>query len=250
MKQSAFVIQSVYRGYMVRKQLRVRHQAAQCIQTHYLALKKGREVLSWYANLRQTVVRLQTVVLGNQRKMRVKRNLAATVIQATWRGYAVRRWLDKQCAACVKIQALVRSVLEQRRFLQVKNATVLIQKTYRATLLGRKERQRFLHLRKCAVTLQSCYRGQRDRRLVKQIRAAVKIQSLVRAWRMHSKFLRLKRVTTKIQACARRHQAQRRFAEVKEAVRVLQVYFRAFLLGRPQKIEYDTQRPSVSRFSH
>ncbi|CAH3024578.1 unnamed protein product [Porites evermanni] len=242
MKESAVVIQSVYRSYMVRKQLRVRHQAAQCIQTHYLALKKGREVLSWYANLRQTVVRLQTVVLGNQRKMRVKRNLAATVIQAAWRGYAVRRWLDEQCAACVKIQALVRSVLEQRRFLQVKNATVLIQKAYRATLLGRKERQRFLYLRACAVTLQSCYRGQRDRRLVKQIRAAVKIQSLVRAWRMHSKFLRLKRVTTKIQACTRRHQAQRRFAEVKEAVQILQVYFRAFLLGRRQKIEYDTQR--------
>ncbi|KAJ7339429.1 hypothetical protein OS493_005827 [Desmophyllum pertusum] len=242
MRQSAVLIQSVYRGHLVRQQLRARHQAARCIQTRYLAFRKGREVMDWYTSLRQTVVRLQAIVLANQRKRQAERNRAAKLVQAAWRGYEARRQFVEQRAACVKIQAFIRAVTERRRFLRLQSATVLIQKIYRASMSGRKERERYLHLRKCTIVLQSFFRGERDRRLVRQIRAAIKIQSHVRAWQTRARFVVLKQATTKIQAYIRMYQEQRRFAVMKNATRILQVYFRAALLGRQQKIEYESQK--------
>ena len=112
-RKSAVLIQSVYRGHLFRKQLRDRHQAARCIQTHYRAFRKGREVLDWYRNFRQTVVRLQAIVLANQKKRHVKRNQAATIVQAAWRGYVARRRFVEQRAACVKIQAFTRGAKER-----------------------------------------------------------------------------------------------------------------------------------------
>ena len=198
MKQSAVLIQSVYRGHLVRKQLHNRHQAARCIQTHYQAFRKGRGVLEWYRSFRQTVVRLQAVVLANQKKRHAKRNQAATMVQAAWRGYVGRRRFLEQRAACVKIQAFTRGAKERRRFLRLQRATLLIQQIFRATMLGRRKRARYLHLRKCAIALQSFFRAKRDRRVVRQIRAAVKIQSHMRAWQTRARFVLLKHATIKI----------------------------------------------------
>ncbi|XP_020629211.1 abnormal spindle-like microcephaly-associated protein homolog isoform X2 [Orbicella faveolata] len=241
-RKSAVLIQSVYRGHLFRKQLRDRHQAARCIQTHYRAFRKGREVLDWYRNFRQTVVRLQAIVLANQKKRHVKRNQAATIVQAAWRGYVARRRFVEQRAACVKIQAFTRGAKERRRFLRLQRATLLIQQIYGATMLGRRDRARYLQLRKCVIALQSFFRGKRDRRVVRQIRAAIKIQSHVRAWQNRARFVLLKRATIKIQAHTRMCQAQRRFAVMKNATRRLQAYFKAAFLGRQQRHKYETQK--------
>ncbi|XP_068734820.1 abnormal spindle-like microcephaly-associated protein homolog [Montipora capricornis] len=242
MRESAVLIQSVFRGHLARKQLRVLHQAARCIQTRYLAFRRGREVRERYTELRHTVMRLQAIVLTNQRERRAKKERAVTTVQAAWRGYAERRRLNIRREACINIQTYIRGFLQRKRYLQLKDATSRIQKNWRALILGKEERQRFLHIKQCVVALQSCYRGKRDRHFVREIRAAATIQRYVRAWQTRARYQLLKRAALKVQAYTRRYQAQRKFAAMKNAARVLQVCFRALLLGRRQRTLYKTQK--------
>ncbi|XP_044174469.1 abnormal spindle-like microcephaly-associated protein homolog isoform X2 [Acropora millepora] len=242
MKQSALLIQSLFRGHLVRQQLRARHEAAHCIQTRYLAYRRGRDVLERYTKLRETVKRLQSIVLIKQRERRAKQERAVLTLQAAWRGYTVRRRLNEQRAACSKIQAYFRGSFQRKRHLLLKEAASIIQKHWRSLIRGRKERQRFLRIKRCVIFLQSYYRGKRDRQLVRKIRAATAIQRYMRTRQARGKFQLLKQATVTIQAYTRGYQAQRKFAMMKNAARVLQDYFRAFLQGRRQRKRYDSEK--------
>ncbi|PFX15185.1 Abnormal spindle-like microcephaly-associated protein-like [Stylophora pistillata] len=242
MRHSAVLVQSVFRGHLVRRQLRAHRQAVNCIQTRYLAFKKGREVLEWYRSLRKSVLRLQRIVLANQKKRKGRRDRAAKVGQSAWRGFAERRKFVEQREACIRIQAFIRGVIQRRRFLLLRNSTVLIQRIFRALVIERKERKHYLHLRKCVILLQSLYRGMCDRKRVKQIRAVITIQSHVRAWQTRTRFVSMKHAATMIQANVRMYQTRKKFARVKSATRTLQVHIRAALLGRKEKIRYMNQK--------
>ncbi|XP_074207690.1 abnormal spindle-like microcephaly-associated protein isoform X1 [Camelus bactrianus] len=176
-------LQSAYRGWKVREQIRREHQAAAKIQSAFRtakarkafrALRAAARAVQQHLKARKAGRRLRTELAGLRR--------AAVVLQAAWRGRAARRRLQKQHDCAVVIQAHYRMHAQRREWRAVRRAACVIQARYRAYRAGRTQRHWYLKTRAAVVILQSAYRGVRVRREMKERhKAAATIQARYRA---------------------------------------------------------------------
>ncbi|KAM4642165.1 abnormal spindle-like microcephaly-associated protein [Discoglossus pictus] len=194
MKQSVITLQAVYRGYCVRKVLANQHAAATCIQNAF----RSHVARSRYEQIKESCVKIQRWYRLQKRVKRERQNFIASrgaiiVIQATYRGWRVRKQLQKQHRSATLIQSAFRKFAAQRKFSAMKRAALTIQQHYRAHRFGNHQRASYLTMKSAAIVLQAAYRGHMARKQIQILcKAASTIQSSYRSLKQRKQFLTLR----------------------------------------------------------
>ncbi|XP_044056184.1 LOW QUALITY PROTEIN: abnormal spindle-like microcephaly-associated protein [Siniperca chuatsi] len=232
LKQAAIKIQTVYRGFRVREDLKKRHSAAKAIQAQfrmhrmrmaYLATKCAAIIIQEHYRAKM----LRDQQMQSYRTMKS----AAVVIQAAYRGYRTRRKIAEMHRAATIIQRKFLTIWERNRFLAIKAAALVCQQRYRAVTLARKNRLDYLSKRRAVICLQAAYRGCEVRKQLRiQHTAAVTIQSHFRRYQQRTYFKMLHWAANVLQARYRAIQKMRvemhALSAKRNAAVVLQAAFR------------------------
>ncbi|XP_060733700.1 abnormal spindle-like microcephaly-associated protein isoform X2 [Tachysurus vachellii] len=190
---AVLAIQAGYRGMKVRQHMRVKHKAAVTIQSHVRKHinQKYYQRLLWASRTVQRRYRAN--------KMR-KKERAAIVLQAAFRGMKARKALKRKHQACTVIQSAYRAHRAQAKYLCVKFAVIAIQQRFRSLLAARSQREQFLRLRCAAVTIQANYRRHHVRReMILRHQASTIIQAAFRRHREETKYQAMRLSTIIIQ---------------------------------------------------
>uniref|UniRef100_A0A8D1KJU6 Abnormal spindle-like microcephaly-associated protein homolog n=1 Tax=Sus scrofa TaxID=9823 RepID=A0A8D1KJU6_PIG len=223
-RAAAISLQSAYRGWKVRKQVRREQQAAVKIQSAFRMAKAQKEFRLFKKAACTIQQHLRARAAGRrQRAEYTALRRAAATLQSTWRGRVARRQMRKQHACAVIIQSCYRAYMQRRRWESMKRAACLIQMYYRAYSTARKQHRLYLKIRAAVVTLQSAYRGLRVRRDIKeQHKAATTIQSRYRA-----------------------HQTQKQYATYRASAVLIQRWYRDTKIANCQRKEYLTLKKAA-----
>uniref|UniRef100_A0A8D0XS45 Abnormal spindle-like microcephaly-associated protein homolog n=1 Tax=Sus scrofa TaxID=9823 RepID=A0A8D0XS45_PIG len=223
-RAAAISLQSAYRGWKVRKQVRREQQAAVKIQSTFRMAKAQKEFRLFKKAACTIQQHLRAWAAGRrQRAEYTALRRAAVTLQSTWRGRVARRQMRKQHACAVIIQSCYRAYVQRRRWESMKRAACLIQMYYRAYSTARKQHRLYLKIRAAVVTLQSAYRGLRVRRDIKeQHKAATTIQSRYRA-----------------------HQTQKQYATYRASAVLIQRWYRDTKIANCQRKEYLTLKKAA-----
>ncbi|XP_076348324.1 abnormal spindle-like microcephaly-associated protein homolog [Tachypleus tridentatus] len=150
---------------------------------------------------------------------------AILTIQAWVRGWICRRLLQKYCNNIVTVQACIRQYLVRKKYIQLKQVVINLQRRYRAVKACRSAKHEFHKVKTAVVTIQAGYRGW-------------KIRQEVRQWHF---------AATRIQTCFRRYSDRKSFLKLKQAVVVLQKAIKAYLMGQKDRAFYLSLKESVIR---
>ncbi|XP_058389715.1 abnormal spindle-like microcephaly-associated protein isoform X2 [Diceros bicornis minor] len=244
-KESAIKIQAVWRGYKARKYFR-EVQAACKIQAWYRSRRARREYLA----VLQAVKIIQGCFSTKLERRRFLNVRASTIIiQRKWRatlsGRIAREHLmiKRQRAACL-IQANFRGYRGRQLFLRQKSAALTIQRYVRARKAGKCERITYLELKKSTVVLQALVRGWLVRKRILEQRAKIRLLHFAAAVYYHLSALR-------IQRAYKRHVAVKKAKEQVNSVICIQRWFRARLQQKRFiqkyhsiiKVQHEVQEP-------
>uniref|UniRef100_A0A8D2NT29 Abnormal spindle microtubule assembly n=1 Tax=Zosterops lateralis melanops TaxID=1220523 RepID=A0A8D2NT29_ZOSLA len=189
-KQNVIKIQAWYRCQLARRVYQEYRAKIVTIQQYYRAYKLGKAERESYLQKRAAVIILQAAfrgmkarelyrqakaarviqakVLGQrQRQEYIQLQNAAVRLQALWRGKAVRKIIQKKHHHATIIQSYYRMHINQLKYKKLRQATLVIQKYYRAAVLA----------------LQSAYRGMTVRRQRNKLnKAATTIQAAFKSY--------------------------------------------------------------------
>ncbi|XP_068581167.1 abnormal spindle-like microcephaly-associated protein [Cebidichthys violaceus] len=253
-KCAAVTIQAAYRGNAARESLKERHKSATVIQAafrmhaaqrHYRDVREAATVIQ--RKYRATVLALQT-----KTDYDALRN-AALVIQANWRGRAVRKTMEKRHRCATLIQAYYRCHAAQTEYRSKKACTVVVQRRYRAHLAGKEMRNAYLCMRAACVTLQAGFRGVRVRtELKKSHLAATVIQSSVRMFLCRKQYFLLQSAAIVVQSRYRAllvcRERQREYRALKQATVKIQAAYRGFKVRRVLKERHSAATAIQAQF--
>ncbi|XP_068176408.1 abnormal spindle-like microcephaly-associated protein [Antennarius striatus] len=238
--------------------------ATTVIQKYWRASVLAREERKHYLCLRNAAVQTQRRYRRWKTQKMETENGAARVIQAAFKKWCEAK-LAKRRAAAVRIQSWYRRHRCCYQYRTLKRSAVLIQ----ARCRGHAQRRRFQALKlqhRSAVVIQSAFRGHAVRKQVAEIRcAAVIIQRWFRASVERQAFVRMRcaaiaiqaayrgkvsreslkmqhKAATAIQAAFRKRAAQTRYRLLREAAVVIQRKYKATILARSTKKDYDALR--------
>uniref|UniRef100_G1S8U9 Assembly factor for spindle microtubules n=1 Tax=Nomascus leucogenys TaxID=61853 RepID=G1S8U9_NOMLE len=291
-KAAVISLQSAYRGWKVRKQIRREHQAALTIQSAFRMAKAQKQFRLFKTAALVIQQNFRAWTAGRKQRMEyIELRHAVLMLQSMWKGKTLRRQLQRQHKYAIIIQSYYRMHVQQKKWKTMKKAALLIQKYYRAYSIGREQNHLYLKTKVAVVTLQSAYRGMKVRKRIKDCnKAAVTIQSKYRAYKtkkkyatyrasaiiiqrwyrgikitnhQHKKYLNLKKTAIKIQSVYRgirvrrhiqhmhraatfikamfkMHQSRISYHTMRKAAIVIQVRFRAYYQGKMQREKYLT----------
>ncbi|XP_015826622.3 abnormal spindle-like microcephaly-associated protein [Nothobranchius furzeri] len=214
---AAVKIQAAYRGQAARELLRKQLKAATAIQAAFRshAAQKRYLVVRKAAGLIQQRYRARALALKAKKEYDAVRR-AAIVLQASWRGRTDRKKVGMWHQRATLIQTCFRRHKAQTEYRCKKAAAVVIQRRYKAFLVGKETRSVYIQQRRAFIALQAGFRGMRVRtELRKKHQAATIIQSVVRM------FL-----------------CRKRYVLLQSAAIIIQCRYRALLLGREQRSEF------------
>ncbi|KAK2835151.1 hypothetical protein Q5P01_015635 [Channa striata] len=269
-----------YHTILVQAQWRMRVAAAAyrrtcwataVIQKHLQARALARRDRESYLCTRAAALKLQRGYRRWKAQKTQKEDSAARVIQAVFKKWYMDK-MAKRCAAAIRIQSWYRMQRCLKQYRKVKRSTVLLQARYRA----RAQRRHFQRLKlqhNAAVVIQSAVRGHGVRTEVAKMRraavviqrrfrasakrdaerqafvrmrwAAVTIQAACRGKRARELLKRQHEAATVIQAAFRKRAAQRRYLVMRKAAVVIQHKYRATILARRDKEDYDALRKAA-----
>ncbi|XP_066411924.1 abnormal spindle-like microcephaly-associated protein [Molothrus aeneus] len=237
-RKAAVCLQAAYRGYKTRKKLKLECRAAIKIQTafrahaarvkHKAMVQASIVIQRWYRNCKG----------GKRQRLNFLMTRAAVLsLQAAFRGWRVRKQIQRQHVAATKIQSTFRKFMALRKFRLVKHAVLTIQRHYRAKVLGQRQRQEYVQLRNAAVHLQALWRGKAVRKTIqKQHHLATIIQSYYRMHINQLKYKKLRQATLVIQKYYRAHYMKKTqravYLKTKAAALVLQSAYRGMSVRR------------------
>ncbi|XP_063200790.1 abnormal spindle-like microcephaly-associated protein [Chroicocephalus ridibundus] len=223
-KKAAVCLQAAYRGYKARKKLKLEYRAAIIIQTafrahaartkHKAMVQASIVIQRWY----------RACKTGNRQRLNFLMTRAAVLsLQAAFRGWKVRKQIQRQCVAATKIQSAFRKFMALKKFRVMDQAVRTIQKHYRASVTGRKQRQEYVQLRNSVVHLQAIWRGKTVRKTIQK---------------KHN-------LATVIQSYYRMHVHQLKYKKLRQATLVIQKYFRAYCMKKTQRAIYLRTKAAV-----
>uniref|UniRef100_A0A670IVM8 Assembly factor for spindle microtubules n=1 Tax=Podarcis muralis TaxID=64176 RepID=A0A670IVM8_PODMU len=249
-RSAAIFLQSAYRGMKARLLCR-QVRAAGVIQVHYRAYRKQ--------------------IFLRQRFLQLKK--AAVCLQAAYRGYKVRKMFKCQKMAAVKIQSALRAYAARRKYQALIQATLVIQRWYRAALRSWQVKncikswhaaaikiqsafrrymalKKFRMLRNAAQALQQHYRAKLLGRKQQQEYVVLRnsIVQLQAAWRgrvVRKAIQRQHHAAVVIQSYFRMHTSQTKFKSFRGASIKVQRWYRAAVLARSERQEYLTLKVAV-----
>ncbi|XP_073427821.1 abnormal spindle-like microcephaly-associated protein [Dendrobates tinctorius] len=210
MNKAATVIQSSYRRYVHQKCYKSLIKATQTIQQRYRA-KKARDLdLCLYQTTKKSAI----------------------LLQAAFRGVKVRLQIRRMHQAATIIQKCAKAHIQRKKYIQLRSATVHVQRRYRALVLARSQRTRFLTFQKAATCIQSAWRAYKSRkRLAQRNRAAAVIQATYQMYKRRKAYIALQQAARRIQLCFRasvlRDEAVAQFTALRKATTCIQATFRA-----------------------
>ncbi|CAN8217760.1 unnamed protein product [Coccothraustes coccothraustes] len=254
-------LQAAFRGWRVRKQIQRQHVAATKIQSTFrklMAVKKFRLVKHAVLTIQR---HYRAKVLGQrQRQEYVQLRNAVVRLQALWRGKAVRKNIQKQHHLATIIQSYYRMYINQLKYKKLRQASLVIQKYYRAYCMTKAQRAVYLKTKAAALVLQSAYRGMTVRRQLNKLnKAATTIQAAFKSYLVkkeyerlrcaavavqrryravtHAKcqrqrYLSLKRVTVQVQAIYRGVRVRRQVQCMHQAALCIQATFKMYCMSR------------------
>ncbi|KAM9005806.1 abnormal spindle-like microcephaly-associated protein isoform 1-T1 [Sarcophilus harrisii] len=261
--RSAIIIQAYLRRWQTRRQFILYRKSALILQNQHRAylLTKYQGKLNFQTL--NSIIRIQARVKGFIQRRKFQKIKDSTIkIQAIWKGYKARQFFCKMraaqkiqaCFRCYKarkeylamkkavavIQNFLYTKLQRIWFLNMRLATVTIQRRWRATVISKKARENFLRVREATIKIQSAYRGCCVRNeLIKRHKAACLIQAVYRGYKRRQNFLQLKAASVIIQ---RQFQARKagkcerlKYIKMKKAVIMLQALVRGWLVRNKQR---------------
>ncbi|XP_026200889.1 abnormal spindle-like microcephaly-associated protein isoform X2 [Anabas testudineus] len=262
------VVQAQWRMRVAASAYRRNYWAATVIQKQLRARALVRKDRECYLHLRTAVVKLQRVYRRWKAQKTEQENSAAQVIQAIFKKWYKRKMATKTAAA-VKIQSWYRMQRCLHQYRKIKRSTVLLQAQYRghvqrrcfqmlkqrhhaATVIqrafrGHAVRKQVLKMRCAAVIIQSWFRASVKRDMERQtfVRmrcAAVTIQAAYRGKVARESWKKQHKAATVIQAAFRKHAARSHYLVLRKAAAVIQQKYRATILARDTKKDYDALR--------
>ncbi|NWX08941.1 ASPM protein, partial [Caloenas nicobarica] len=266
-RAAALSLQAAFRGWKVRKQIRRQHFAATKIQSafrKFMAVKKFRliecAVLTIQRHYRASVIGQK------QRQEYVQLRNSVVCLQATWRGKAVRKTIQKKHNLATIIQSYYRMHVNQLKYKKLRQATLVIQKHFRAYRMKKTQCAIYLKTKAAVLVLQSAYRGMTVRKELNKLnKAATTIQAAFKSYmvkkgyeRLRSaaiviqrqyranihakcqkqKYLSLKKATVKMQAIYRGVRVRRQIYRMHRAAICIQATFKMHRLN----IKYQAMR--------
>uniref|UniRef100_A0A8C1KKD0 Abnormal spindle microtubule assembly n=1 Tax=Cyprinus carpio TaxID=7962 RepID=A0A8C1KKD0_CYPCA len=252
--KAAIMIQTFCRGYVAREKLRVLKKEKQ-----FALQNAAATVIQVYSGLRQYKTykawRIQSLL---------KKNHAASVIQAAFRKWHAKKLLERNAAA-LRIQAWYRMQLCKTQYLDMKSKAVCVQARFR----GHLQRCKFRTLKKrhdASIVIQSAFRAYLVRKHVSKMKqnavaiqrwfqacmlrkaeqkryfkiksAVLVLQAAFRGWRVRRSVAQRLQAALLIQTAFRRFMAQRHYLRLKRSAIVLQQRYRAKVLGDKLRQEY------------
>uniref|UniRef100_A0A8C0VLB9 Assembly factor for spindle microtubules n=1 Tax=Cyanistes caeruleus TaxID=156563 RepID=A0A8C0VLB9_CYACU len=223
-RKAAVCLQAAYRGYKTRKKLKLECRAAIKIQTAFRAhaarvkdkamVQASIVIQRWYRNCKG----------GKRQRLNFLMTRAAVLsLQAAFRGWKVRKQIQRQHVAATRIQSTFRKFRAVKKYRLVKHAVLTIQRRYRAKVLGQRQRQEYVQLQNAAVCLQALWRGKAVRkRYQKKHHLAMIIQSY---YRMHIN--------------------QVKYKKLRQATLVIQKYYRAYCMKKSERAVYLKTKAAV-----
>lgn len=233
---AAICIQAMYQSSSAQAAFRSKHAAALRIQSFYRGWLARRNQRVWIAGL----VKLQACVRRNQvcKQYHQLRNVVL-MLQRKWR-FARKRKLQLQQSevlkhAAIKVQSSCRSWVARKNFKVDLERVVMLQ-----SLVRRRNVQKwFCQLRDATLTLQRIWRASKLQQSQLQSEAeewaAVRIQSSFRGWVSRKNFKADIGRVVMLQACVRRNQVQKEYQQVYNAVIILQGSWQSF--KRQQRVQ-------------
>ncbi|KAH0564216.1 abnormal spindle-like microcephaly-associated protein homolog isoform X2 [Cotesia glomerata] len=196
----------------VRREFVRQKEAAKFIQSWWRCLKMTKECQDKYSAERK----------------------AAIVIQRFWRAKIIGKFdrlkYLKMKSSAIKVQAFWRMILARRKYLddlKRNKAAVVIQRRWRARIVGIKIRESFIRQKNAAIVVQRRYRATKIAREVKMRFEACKKAGII------------------IQKNWRKFRAFREFKRQRNAAIVLQSHWRARVIGKKIRENYLKQRSGV-----
>uniref|UniRef100_A0A672R886 Abnormal spindle microtubule assembly n=1 Tax=Sinocyclocheilus grahami TaxID=75366 RepID=A0A672R886_SINGR len=222
--KAAIMIQTFWRGYVAREKLRGLKKEKHLLKKNHAASVIQAAFQKWHAN-----------------KL-LERNAAALCIQAWYRMQRCKtQYLDmKSKAVCV--QAWFRGHLQRCKFQTLKkrhNASVVIQSAFRAYLV----RQHVSKMKQNAVAIQRWFRAcmlrkAEQKRYFKIKSAVFALQAAFRGWKVRRSVAQHHQTALLIQTAFRRFMARRNYLCLKRSAIVLQQRYRAKVHGDKLRQEY------------
>ncbi|XP_072172217.1 abnormal spindle-like microcephaly-associated protein homolog [Diadema setosum] len=240
---AALKIQAVWRGYLQRQQYLKQRSAAILLQSHF----RGHQALTAYQKLRSLVTKVQLLYRAKlqgqvQHREYLALRSAALILQKHVRGQLARKHVTRVKSA-ILLQAAYRGYVERKRYCTIRCSVVHIQAHFK----GYQARKSYREMQQAARVLQVRYRAlalgrhvQREFNLVRG--AAITLQAVVRSHQARARYIQLRCSVIKAQAVVRRHQARQAYRKLREATIILQTQYRARLLGRKARREYNLAR--------
>ncbi|XP_061680252.1 abnormal spindle-like microcephaly-associated protein isoform X2 [Syngnathoides biaculeatus] len=223
-KSAAIVVQATYRGYCARMKITQMQCAAIVIQRNFLMIHERNKFLTIKSATLICQQHYRAAVLMRKVQMHyLLKRRAAICLQATFRGYRVRKQLSIRHISAVKIQSNLRRYQQRKYYENLQWASSFVQGRYRANKARRQHSLALSAKTHAAIVLQAAFRGMITRKLVKQKhRVAIIIQSAVRA-----------------------HYEQTRFIALKSAVLAIQRRYRAIVAAKAQRQHYQNIHKSA-----
>ncbi|NXY41189.1 ASPM protein, partial [Ceuthmochares aereus] len=237
-KAAVVVLQSAYRGMIVRKQLSKLNKAAATIQAAF----KSYLVKKDYERLRSAAVAVQRHYRAitrakHERQKYLSLKKATIKMQAIYRGLRVRRQIHCMHQAAICIQAMFKMHRVNIRYRAMRMAAIIIQRQYRAFCSGKVQRKKYLELKSSVIILQAACRGMKVRRDLRTLhQSAAIIQSYCRMYKQRRYFRKLLLATRQIQqwfrACKERDAQVHNYMIMKSAILCIQAAFRGMKTRR------------------
>ncbi|XP_074894987.1 abnormal spindle-like microcephaly-associated protein isoform X2 [Buteo buteo] len=212
---AATKIQSAFRKFMALKKFRLMNHAVRTIQKHYRASIIGQKQRQEYVQLHNSVVRLQAI----------------------WRGKTVRKTIQKKHKLATIIQSYYRMHVNQLKYKKLKEATLVIQKYFRAYCLKKNQRAIYLKTKEAVLVLQSAYRGMTVRKQLNRLnKAAATVQAAFKSYLVKKDYERLRSAAIVVQRhyCAIIHAKcqKQKYLSLKKATVKMQAIYRGVRIRR------------------
>nr|CAB3263063.1 uncharacterized protein LOC100187291 [Phallusia mammillata] len=264
LKKATITIQAWYRSVKAKQNYLKIKNAVVTIQLKWMATMQARKVQKDFKALKSAVITVQAArrAIVQRRKFLATKNATVT-IQSFVKGWLARKQykaaklaLRKRNKAAVCIQSAWRAFKARQMFIKIRNATVTIQRHWKATVLARKQRSQFLKQKISCLQIQSCYRGYRVRQQfliylrqktekTQRNNAAIIIQSACKGYQAKQEYLCKKKAAITIQSRYKAFKARQNYLMVRKAVVIIQRKWKATLLANRIRKEFKVLKSSV-----